>query len=243
MIKMKQILIFMMVSLTYSSYGQEQMTYKKWIEEAKTNIRLSPKYGHQQKTDEQKEIDQQFINETIQNEKFKGDRTAASNYMISLGFKYLSRADIKTAMYRFNQAYLLDSLNTDIYWGFGAVYFNLGDYEKAKLQCKEGLTLKPTNTHLLTDLGSYHMTQYNFLPSVEKKNGLLHLDSAISYMKNSYKLDPQDQNTLFKLSACSYLKSDCANAWKYYNECKILGGAPITEQYTAELKKKCKRNE
>ena len=35
-------------------------------------------------------------------------------------------------MYRFNQAYLLDSTNTDIYWGFGGVYMTLGDFENAK---------------------------------------------------------------------------------------------------------------
>jgi len=142
---MKNILTLVITFFTLTTFGQ-QMTSEQWDEEAKTNIRLLPKYGHIQKTEEQQKLDQKFIDETIQQEKFKGDKTAASNHMISLGFNYLYRGDVKTAMYRFNQAYLLDSLNNDIYWGYGAVYMTLGNYEKAKQQYEEGLSINPDNT-------------------------------------------------------------------------------------------------
>ena len=160
--------------------------------------------------------------------------------MISLGFKYLYR-DIKTAMYRFNQAYLLDSTNTDIYWGFGGVYMTLGDYAKAEKQYQEGLEINPSNTHLLTDYGTYFMAQYYGLQPIDEKGALTNLESAITYMVKSYQLDPTDQNTTFKLSICYWNKGDCDNAWKYYDICKALGGQPITEDYTNDLKKKCKR--
>src|SRR5690606_616546 len=149
---MKNILTLVITFFALTTFGQ-QMTSEQWEEEAKTNIRLLPKYGHIPKTEEQQKLDQKFIDETVQQEKFKGDRTAASNHMISLGFNYLYRGDVKTAMYRFNQAYLLDSLNNDIYWGYGAVYMTLGNYEKAKQQYEEGLSINPSNTHLLTDYG------------------------------------------------------------------------------------------
>lgn len=237
---MRKIFTLTIMLLTVTTiFGQ--MTSTEWAEQAKTNIGLLPKYGHILKTEEQKKLDEQFIEETIQLEKFKGDRTEASSHMISLGFNYLYRGDLKTAMYRFNQAYLLDSINSDIYWGYGAVYMTLGDYEKGKQQYENGLFQNPNNTHLLTDLGSYYMAQYYGLEQIDKRAAAANLDSAIAYILKSYQLDKTDQNTIYKLSICYWNKSDCDNAWKYYDECKALGGQPITKEYTNDLKKKCKR--
>lgn len=160
------------------------------------------------------------------------------NHLISLGFKYLYN-DIKTAMYRFNQAYLLDSTNTDIYWGFGGVYTRLGDYEKAAKQYKEGLNIDPDNAHLLTDYGTLFMAQSQS-PSISESNIYPLLDSAIYFLKKSLLIDAKDQNTSYKLSAVFLFKNDCKNAWKYYRVCKKLGGAPITDEYTRDLQAHCK---
>jgi len=233
---MKNIFTILILLISITAFGQ-QMTWEQWEKESQTNIRLLPKYGNVEKTKEQKKSDEEFI-ETI----LKQDSThrKGSDHLISLGFQYLYR-DIKTAMYRFNQAYLLDSTNTDIYWGFGAVYMTLGQYQKAKEQYEEGLKKAPENTHLLTDYGTYFMAQYYALEPIEKEIALQNLDSAITYMAQSYKLDPTDQNTTFKLSILYWNKGDCDNAWRYYDECKALGGQPITEAYTKDLEKKCKR--
>jgi hypothetical protein len=237
---MKQALTLIIMLFSLATFGQV-ITADEWKEHSKTNIRLLPKYGHHKNTEEQKQFDQQFINETIQLDQFKGDRTAASNHMIKLGFSYLYRRDLKTAMYRFNQAYLLDTANADIYWGYGAVYMTLGDHEMAKRQYEDGLLFQPDNTHLLTDYGTYFMAQYYGQQPTGEKKAKSNLDSALIYLNKSYQLDNKDQNTLYKLSICYWLKDDCNNAWKYYDECKLLGGQPITEDFTNDLAKKCKR--
>ncbi len=233
---------FTLFSLTsfgqkYSDVMGQQMTLEKWNEEAKTNIRLIPKYGQVVKTEDQIKSDQEFIEAAL-----KQDTThrKASDHMIRLGFGYLYR-DIKTAMYRFNQAYLLDSTNTDIYWGFGSVYMTLGDYENAGKQYEEGLALNPKNTHLLTDYGTYFFAQFILLQPANEKEALINLESALSNLNKSYHIDPKDQNTTYKLSVCYLYKSDCDNAWRFYNECKALGGQPITEDYTNKLIRECKR--
>ena len=241
---MKKILTLAITLLSLTTFGQkvsevmgQQMTSEKWDEEAKTNIRLLPKYGHAQKTEAQKNSDKEFIETALKKDT---SNRIASDHLVSLGFQYLYR-DIKTAMYRFNQAYLLDSTNTDIYWGFGGVYMILGDYAKAEKQYQEGLAINPNNTHLLTDYGTYFMDQYYGILPIDEKGALTNLESAITYMVKSYQLDQTDQNTTFKLSICYWNKGDCDNAWKYYDICKALGGQPITEDYTKDLKKKCKR--
>jgi Tfp pilus assembly protein PilF len=237
---MKKTFTIILTLLTFVTFGQ-QMTFKEWEEQSKTNIRLLPKYGDVEKTEEQKQFDEEFIIETMKLEEFKGDRTTASNYLIQVGFNYLNRGDLKTAMYRFNQAYLLDTTNTEIYWGFGAIYMTLGVYENAKKQYEEGLLKNPESTHLLTDFGTYYMAKYYELQSLEENNALENLELAISNIVKSYTLDNKDQNTIYKLSICYWLKGDCENAWKYYDECRALGGQPITEDYTKDLKKKCKK--
>jgi len=233
---MRTVLALAISFFALTAFGQ-QMTLEQWNEEAKTNIRLLPKYGYAEKTEAQQESDQEFIETSL-----KQDSThrKASDHLISLGFRYLYR-DVKTAMYRFNQAYLLDSTNTDIYWGFGAVYMTLGDYSRAAEQYLEGLAIDPDNTRLLTDYGTYFMAQYYGMEPIDKARALTHLETAISYLTKSYNLDPTDQNTTFKLSICYWNKGDCGNAWKYYDICKEHGGQPITEDFTKDLMKKCKR--
>ena len=234
-------LVFILLSLTsfgqkYNEIMEEKMTLERWNEEAKTNIRLLPKYGHIPKTEGQKTSDKEFIESAL---KQYPSKRKASEHLIELGFQYLYK-DIKTAMYRFNQAYLLDSTNTDIYWGYGGVFTLLGDFEDAQKQYLEGLSINSKNTHLLTDYGTYLMTQYYYLQPLDEKKAIVNLDSAIVYMIKSYQLDKKNPNTTFKLSVCYYQKSDCINAWKYYNECKSVGGQPITEEYTNALAEKCK---
>ena len=235
---MKNIFTIIVLAISITAVGQ-QMTWEQWEKESQTNIRLLPKYGEVEKTKGQKEADEAFIEATLEQD---STRSEGADHIIDLGFQYLYN-DIKTAMYRFNQAYLLDSTNTDIYWGYGAVYMVLGQYEKAKEQYEEGLSKDSLNTHLLTDYGTYFMAQYYAIKPLENEGAEPYLDSAITFMTKSYKIDPTDQNTTFKLSTLYWNKDDCENAWKYYNECKALGGRPITEGYTEALKSKCKRND
>jgi tetratricopeptide (TPR) repeat protein len=218
----------------------QQISWEEWELESKTDMRLLPKYGNLEKTKKQKKADVIFI-ETMR--KQDSSFRKASDRFIRLGFYFLFNNDLKAAMYRFNQAYLLDSNNTDIYWGFGAVYMTLGQYQKAKKQYEEGLKINPDNTHLLTDYGTYFLWQYATLKPIDKEKAMVKLDSAMTYMTKSYNLDSTDQQTVFKLSILYWNKGDCDNAWKYYDECKSLGGQLITEAYTNDLQKECKRKE
>jgi tetratricopeptide (TPR) repeat protein len=232
-------IVFIFISMT--SFGQ-QMQVSPLEEEAKTNKRLLPRYGLLPKSESELEADKNFITETIKQPQFNGDYRAASNHLIKLGFNYLYKHDIKTAMYRFNQAYLLDSTNTDIYWGYGAFYMSLGNYEEGRKQYAQGLSIDPNNTHLLTDYGTYFMSQYyGFKQAGHESDAMTNLETAIEYLDKSFEIDNKDQNTTYKLSICYWIKDNCEKAWQYYDICKELGGQPITEEFTADLKKKCRK--
>lgn len=220
---MKDLLAFCLFIFASSTVVAQIMTLNEWNEEAKTNIRCLPKYGHVEKTSGQLESDSNFIRKILP--KFSTKRLA-SEELINLGFKYLYH-DVKTAMYRFNQAYLLDSTNSDIYWGYGAVYMTLQDYPHAREQYEDGLLHDPMNSRILTDYGTYFMAQ-----------GMT--DSAIQFLSRSYILDSTNQNTSFKLSAYYYYKEDCKKSVYYYERCKSLGGQPMTKEFVDAIETKCK---
>jgi tetratricopeptide (TPR) repeat protein len=242
---MKLALAFLLFLLTHAAFAQP--SFDDWETESKTNKRLLPQYGHLVKSPDEVRSDSAFINKIMALPQSK-TRREASNHLIELGFQYYYRPDLKTAMYRFNQAYLIDSTNTDIFWGFGAIYMALGRYDLAKIQYEEGLRIDPNNTHLITDLATYYMEQYylmehmpkNDIVKNSKEQAREYMDSAIVFLTKSYKLDAKDVNTVYKLSICYLNIHECGNAWKYYKEAVILGGAPITKEYTDDLKKQCK---
>ncbi len=220
---MKGLLVFCLIIFATSSAAAQQMTLDQWNEEAKTDIRFLPKYGYAEKSAGQLDADSIFIRQALSD---FANKRLASEELINLGFKYLYH-DIKTAMYRFNQAYLLDSTNSDIYWGFGAVYMILEDYPRAREQYEDGLLHDPVNSRIMTDYGTYFMAQNN-------------VDSAILFLFRSYTLDSTNQNTSLKLSACYYNKEDCKSAVYFYERCKSLGGKPLTKEFVDALQAKCK---
>ena len=122
--------------------------YQTWKEAAKTNIRLLPKYGLAKKSPDQKKADEEFIKSAIS---ASGTAEKAADTYVKFGFKYLNEGNLQTSMYRFNQAWMLNPENPDVYWGFGSIYFKFQDYYKAVLQYNEGLHISPKHEGILKD--------------------------------------------------------------------------------------------
>jgi len=191
---MKYSITFIILFITAFAFGQ-QINYSTWKEEAKTEIRLLPKYGNVTKTKEQKEADQELIKSYLAQE---GTYRKASELLVKRGFDYIYKNDLKTAMFRFNQAWLLDKKNENVFWGYGAIYFSFGDFESAMKQYEEGLKLNTNSSNILTDIATVYMTRY--MNSNNEKD----CDLALSNFKKSYSIDPQNQNTLIKMSVCYF---------------------------------------
>lgn len=226
---MRYLVIFFVAFLPMPAFAQ-QVSYENWQAEAKTEINMQPEYGNVPKSQEQKEADNEFIKTVLQS-----DTTMhrGSEHLVNLGFTYLYRGDIKTAMYRFNQAWLLDPKNENVYWGYGAIYGGFNDYPAALVQYNKGLAINPKNTNILTDKATIYMMMF------QRGGTGDNLKTAIQTFKSSYAIDSLNQNTLYKLSICYFLNNDCKTALRYYNECKKLGGTPISGDFTKALLEKC----
>lgn len=134
--------------ITITACQQSKTPYEAWQEEEKTEIRFLPEYGNKPKSDGQKAADKEFIKTVLAAD---GSLEKGSEKYVEIGFQYFRKGDLRHAMYRFNQAWLLNPKNPSVYWGFGSVYFAFEDYKKAIEQYDKGLKLDAKHPGLLKD--------------------------------------------------------------------------------------------
>nr|MBP7408390.1 hypothetical protein [Flavobacteriales bacterium] len=113
---MKSIVIILLL-LVGTSLCAQHLTYNEWLEKAALDMRLAPRFGDRVKNAAQKESDAEFLRLMRAQDSVP---RSASGQLVAHGFEMLRKGDLTAAMYRFNQAFLVDSTNTDAYWGYGS---------------------------------------------------------------------------------------------------------------------------
>lgn len=229
---MKFLSSLLFICFTIFSFGQN-MTYEEWQTQAKTNIRLLPEYGGVKKSKEQKNADKDFIELTMKS--FDTKREASNNMMIT-GFKYLDKGDIKTAMYRFNQAYLLDSENSNIYLGYGSLFKVFQEFDLSREQYQKGIKMDENNEKLLIDYANSYLME--FYLNKENPDYLVLLDKAIPILLEAYELEPANSNSSIKLAGAYFYKGNCEKAREYLNTAKKHGSQRFKE-LEIEIDKEC----
>lgn len=102
-----------------------------------------PLYGGMDRTADERfrAGDEEFIRKV--SEKW-GSREAAARAWVDQGFNFYFRDELGMAMRRFNQAWLLDPKNPEVYHGFGSVLYDQGDVCGAMEMFDKGLELEWT---------------------------------------------------------------------------------------------------
>ncbi len=232
---MRPLIIALFIFSFLTTYAQLP-TYKTWQIEAKKDKRMKPEYGNLKKSEAEIETDKRFVAAILSSGKSKAE---GAHEMIKIGFDYLYRGDLKTAMYRFNQAYLLNPKNSEIYWGFGAVYTALGAYKEARNEYADGLNLNPSSAPILTDYATTYLGEYYDTIRLNYDAAQNSLNLAKQKLLAAYSIDPQYINTTYKLSIVYLNSNDCLNAKKYLKETRELGGQPITKEYLSDFNLRC----
>lgn len=106
-------------------------------------INKLPMYGRVQKCKQQLDYDKGFLHDC---EKQFKDRREGAKFYVNRAWEYFYKNEFDTALMRFNQAWLHDSLNADIYWGFGNV-LGLRDkkFKESLTYFDKSLKLNPNN--------------------------------------------------------------------------------------------------
>ena len=153
---MKSILLCIFIFLAYSGYGQE-IPPQKWYAAAASNISLLPKYGGKKKSEEQLKADRQLF---ASMDSLGMSYAEASKYYDSKGWEFLRAGIYDRAMSRFNQAWMFDSTNANVYWGFGVIAGMLGETDNSISYLKEVLKYDANNINIRNDLAVSHLRAY-----------------------------------------------------------------------------------
>ncbi len=175
-------------------------------QDCKEGINLIPMYGKSVKCKQQIQSDNEFFN--FVDSKFKDRKTAALSY-IELGWDYFYKNDLETSMKRFNQAWLLDSLNGDIYWGFGILLGRKNELKTSIPFFEKSLKLKPNNSKVYESLA----TSYGqlFVTTQEQSD----LNKAVESLRKANSLDKNNPRILAQLTSAYSYFSQKDSAHKY----------------------------
>lgn len=109
------------------------------VARSSVNIALMPMYGGFEKTAEQKKGDEEFINGLL---KTYGTKEDASSAVVVFAKQFFEKGDLDMAMKRFNDAWLVDDKNPDVYVGFGDILKKRGHDKEATDMYKKAEEVK-----------------------------------------------------------------------------------------------------
>jgi tetratricopeptide (TPR) repeat protein len=161
------------------------------------NINKLPMYGklnNIKKCKEQIEADNEFIADMDKQYKKRKD---GAEYMVTRGWEYLRAQKLDMSMMRFNQAWMLDSLNYQTYWGFGNLLGMQKRFKESLPYFEMALKLNRNNVKLWQDASTSYGNIF-----FETKD-IKYLNLAIDATKGAIKLDPKNPQ-LYSLLTAEY---------------------------------------
>lgn len=192
-------------------------------------INKMPMYGKAKKCAAQLESDRKFLQFC---DKQFPNRKEASAYHAGRGWDYVNKNVTDTAMMRFNQAWLLDSLNAEAYWGFANVLCMRDQkFEESLKYFKVSLRLDPSNPNVWHDASS----SYGYLFHSTKDQAML--EESIHHLRKAISLDRKNARAYAQLTAafCYYVQKDSAK--KYLKITDSIDPSAINPQVRKLLSK------
>jgi tetratricopeptide (TPR) repeat protein len=193
-----------------SAQDTPSQVIKKRFAPAGINIHLLPLFGEFDKTDAQKNTDEEFLKMCDLN---FPSRAKASAFFAERAWEYLSEGQKDTATYRFNLAYLLDDENSDAFWGLGVISYQNEKYEKAISLMKRGLEMDDDdNVTLMVDLSTVYIKC--FTVDAQKED----LYTAFDLLEKVIKKQPESANAFMQLSLARLLNGQIDEAWDNFHK-------------------------
>ncbi|MGF7040475.1 tetratricopeptide repeat protein [Mucilaginibacter lappiensis] len=175
-------------------------------EDCPEGINHLPMYGRVKKCSAQIESDSTFLKQCDHD---FNNRKEAAKYFTNRGWDYYYKNIADTAMMRFNQAWLLDSLNANIYWGFANLVGRQGKFKESLPLFRRSIELDSTNAKIW-ESASNSYGQLFF-----KTKDKTYLNTTIKYLKTAIKLDANNPRTYASLTAAYtfFIQKDSARKY------------------------------
>jgi tetratricopeptide (TPR) repeat protein len=198
---MKYFFILLSVLLITSGCAQSQ--------DCVDNLNKLPMYGKLnkiKKCKEQIKYDNEFIADMDKQYKKRED---GAEHMVTRGWEYVRAQKLDLAMMRFNQAWMLDSLNYQVYCGFGDLLGMQKKFKESLPYFEMALKLNPNDAKLWQDASTSYGNVF-----FETKD-IKYLNSAINATKGAIKLQPKNPQLYSQLTAAYSYFMQKDSAQKY----------------------------
>ena len=199
-----------------------------------------PMYGQPGivRPDDQKKADAAFARQ--ETTKY-GSPGAASRVRVAQGWASLRNGKPELALQQFNQAWLLNSKNYQVFWGFGAV---LGEQRKLA-EAIEHLEVanqlideQSQKVALLSDLGSVYSELAARLPQDKELDRAQHFVKANQRFTESLELDPNYAPSWREWAISLYRQERFSEAWIKAKRAMELKAEPFPASFLDDLRRK-----
>jgi tetratricopeptide (TPR) repeat protein len=163
-----------------------------------------------------------------------------------LGWEYYYKGDLKTAIKRFNQAWMFNRNNVDALWGFGLIMARRSEEERPEYHLRESirffemaLSIQENNSNIIVDLAYSYTGLGDFLNKNNKPASKDAFSRARMLYEKADKLGPQLPPLHLNWSVLEFCEGNYSKARERLDNAKRLGYKPGSP-YEKELEEKLK---
>lgn len=184
-----------------------------------------PMYGgmDRQSVPELKAADDEFISGVA---KASGSRENGSDAFVEQGIRYYLQDNYSMAMKRFNQAWLLNPRNPDVFWGFSMVYHDDGKNCEAKDMIDRAVEFNLSKPIALADAGRIYTLCAVSDTALDNNGKALYFAKSESFYKRASSESPNDEYIFGSWAAAHYWRGEYDQAWEKVAMQRSLGGTP-----------------
>ncbi|WP_210462303.1 tetratricopeptide repeat protein [Rufibacter roseolus] len=223
---MRSFLCFMLFLFAFAQVQAQSKAWEEWQKRGEKQINLLPMYGGKPKPKNLLALDKKFL-ATV--DKGGGTRAENSKYFSDRGWQYFQQGDFATAMFRFNQAWLLDSTNSKSYWGFGLICGMLENYDDALVHLQKAYTLDSSDVQLSCDIIFTYFSKY------EESGQAQYLESAALASQKALLQSPDNAFVLYAHALVQYMQKEYSSAWDYLYKSKAKGEVGLDQRFLKDL--------
>lgn len=207
----KWIVAFGILGIALSSCQMQDVLFRKTDEPVKVSLAMRDVIpAMAPKAPEEKAQQKKFLKDNVS--RFK-NRKLASDFYVLHGQRTFNEDKLDSAAIFFNRAWLMDSTNTDVFWGYGLIYGKQEKYDNALFILYRALENDKENPRLLTDIATTHLARFYQQSTPED------LSQSKRMLEQALALEPENAaDTYYKLAVNSYYLRDYADAWTYLHQ-------------------------
>lgn len=169
---------------------------------------------------------------------FGGDRKVASKAWSEQADRFLAQQNLDFAMRRYNQAWLLDDTNYEVYWGFGRVMVESDHFEDGVRFTKQAVELCRDDVQLpavYSDLGVAYSYFADSIPQERSSERSTAFAAASEAFAKSVELNPNYGNAWRRWSISLARERKYSEAAEKAKRAKELGAQPMPSKILKEI--------